>query len=232
MKKIIILAAIAFTTFTTEAQSKKGLFLDVRTGARIGGAVADNLTLKPGLNLQGGIGFMFNKYVGIKGDLGFNTFSSDLPLKPDAVDRSYVFRSSLQGILSISELAHFNIKNFGLNFHVGFGFSSFENPSWKKSQTILNDPYFKGNDDAIDIRIGLNPQYDITDHFSLDLDYTFNMFLFQGATVDRTQATTGITNFSTISVGLTYWFSSGKENFSGKGSSKMRFRKVKRFSKL
>lgn len=172
---------------------------------------------------------MFNKYVGIKGDLGFSTFSTKAPQDLSQIDKSYVNRISLEGILSISELANFNTRKFGLNFHTGVGIAAFSNPSAKKENS-----FFKENDHTIDWRVGLNPQYHISDHFSLDLDYSFNMLAIQDVTIDRATSINndrmGMTNFSTLTVGLTYWFKAPSNSTVRKGRYPMRFKKVDRFS--
>ncbi len=216
MKNIILLVLLTIVTFTTEAQtithnpkSKTGAFADLRVGTRFGGAVTDNITLSPGFNVQGGLGYMVSKYWGFKGDIGFSTFNSKKALTP-SFGGSTALRMSLQAILSISEVANFNIKNFGLNLHAGFGIATIKAKEWKKLNPNSQDPFIKGNDDVIDLRVGLNPQY----HFnkvplSLDLDFSFNMLALQDHTIDRSAYLNrqGMSNFSTLSVGLTCWLS-------------------------
>jgi len=210
MKRIIIGALIALTTFTTQAQTDEALFLDIKIGTRLGGEKSDLVTLGAGLNIQGGLGYMVNKFWGFKGDLGFNTIKTKSILNPGNGDRSAIVRSSLQGILDIAEIANFGIENFGLNIHSGFGFATIQNPSWKAAQTgEFNDPWIKGNDDVINIIFGLNPQYRINDRFHLDVDYSFNMLAKQDVTFDthnNVLTNGGMTNYSTLSFGITYSF--------------------------
>ena len=158
MKNFILIAIIALTTFNTQAQFKKrmfldGLFLDFKVGTRLGGETSDNVTLGAGFNIQGGVGYMFNKFYGIKGDLGFNTLKSVSVLNVGAASKGSIFRMSLEGVLSISELAQFGVKDFGLNLHAGFGLATIGNKNWKASATAsqLSDPFLKGKDDVINI---------------------------------------------------------------------------------
>ena len=214
MKNIILLTLFALVTLSTEAQvitfnekSKVGAFADFRVGTRFGGAVNDNIILSPGFNVQGGLGYMVSKYWGFKGDLGFSTFNSKKALTP-SFGGSSAARISLQAILSISEVANFNIKNFGLNLHAGFGIATIKAKEWKKLNPNAQDPFIRGNDDVINLRVGLNPKYHISNAFSLDLDFSFNMLAKQDHTIDRSaEISEGMTNYSTLSIGLTCWFS-------------------------
>jgi len=210
MKRIIIGALIALTTFTTQAQTDEALFLDFKIGTRLAGEESDLTTLGAGLNIQGGLGYMVTKIWGFKGDLGFNTIKTKSIANSNVVDRSALVRSSLQGVLDVAELANFGIENFGLNIHSGFGWSTIQNPSWKKAQTSeFTDPGIKGNDDVINIIIGLNPQYRINDRLYLDVDYSFNMLAKQDVTFDthnNIKINGGMTNYSTLSFGITYSF--------------------------
>jgi len=208
MKRIIIGAVIALTTLTAQAQTEEAVFLDFKIGTRLGGEKSDLVTLGAGLNIQGGLGYMVNKIWGFKGDFGFNTLKAISISNPGAGDRSAIGRLSIQGILDVAELADFGIENFGLNIHSGFGWSTIANPSWKASQTgEFTDPMLKGNDDVINIIFGLNPQYRINNRIHLDVDYSFNMLAKQDVTVDthnNVSTNGGMTNYSTLSFGITY----------------------------
>lgn len=233
MKNFILIAIIALTTFSTQAQFKKrlfldGMFLDLKVGTRLGGETSDNVTLGAGFNIQGGVGYMFNKFYGIKGDLGFNTLKSVSVANVGASSTGSIFRMSVEGVLSISELAQFGVKDFGLNLHAGFGLATIGNKDWKSTATAsqLSDPFLKGKDDVINIIVGLNPQFKLNQRIAMDLDFSFNMLALQDHTVDRTADIDrgGLTNYSTLSLGLTY-------NFSGMVVVPSRFRKAKRRKK-
>jgi hypothetical protein len=231
MKKIILIAIIALTTFNTDAQFKRrllldGLFLDLKLGSRFGGETSNNVTLNPGFNIQGGFGYMFSRYLGIKGDLGFNTLKTVDVTNIGSTAKGSIIRLSLEGVVSISELAKFGIPNFGLNLHAGAGIATIANKDWKATTPSLTDPFLKGNDDVINFIVGLNPQFEINENIALDLDFSYNMLTLQDHTVDRAQDIDrgGMTGYSTLSLGLTY-------RFTGMVIIPSRFRKAKRQTK-
>ena len=201
---------IFFLAFGASAQNS--LFFDLNVGGRFLGNVSDSSTLTPGIHLDGGVGYMFNPIWGIKGDLGYDTYRSfkDNSMNNE-IDRSYMIRASLQGLLSLSELFEFESREFELMFHAGFGFASQINPSYKTRFTdnggVFEDPYFKGNDDMINVIFGISPKYRIRDHFMMSFDLSGLVLLqesnFVDAVFDNTvnQGTGFILN---ASVGITY----------------------------
>lgn len=219
MKKGLFIIALAFT-FTSSAQStevfeglpsKAGMFFDLNVGSRFSGAKSDSVTLGAGIHVDGGIGYMFNGIIGIKGRLGFDTFKTIEVSNAGDEDKSLMISASLEGVLGIDQLANFGTPGFGLNFHAGFGFSTITNPSWKQSKLDVagfefQDPMFKGNDDMVNVIFGLTPKYIINDNISVNADFSFIMLLKQDHTVDRYNSvvTEGMTNYMTGSVGITY----------------------------
>ena len=222
MKKIII-TVIALTTFTTQAQTNTpviknanqadaGMFLDLHIGTRFGGIKSDNVTLGSGLNLEGGIGYMFNNWVGIKGDLSVGTIKTVEVSSLGSEDKSGYIRLGLHGLFDIASLADFGISNFSLIQHTGFGLATISNPSWKENREAagveFKDPLIKGNDDVFTLVFGLTPKYKINEHIALNLDFSFNLLMKQDHTFDRFSYITtggGTTNFSTLSLGMTYF---------------------------
>lgn len=208
MKKIFI-TLVSIISLNATAQDNSGVFFDFGVGTRLGGEVSDKATLGAGFHMNGGVGYMFTSYLGIKGDLGYNAFSAESVTDASDIDRSYMVRASIQGVLSISDLA-FNAEKFGLRFHTGFGLNTFSNPHYKEVYTETNefkDPYFKGNDDALSVIVGLTPEYIISEKLSITADVSYVTLFKQSHNIDREFGTTNIdknTGISTISVGVSY----------------------------
>lgn len=213
MKKFLV-AVLTITSLSATAQMESGLIFDLNLGARFGGKVSDQSTLGAGMVINGGVGYMFSNIVGIQGDLGYTPFNA----KEDGgtiEDRSATLRASLQGVLSVSELAGFGTDQFGLNFHAGFGFATNRNPyviqgdeeSVKAGKLNFADPMFKGQDDMVNVIFGLNPQYHINENISVNVDISHVLLLKQSQYLDRElnpqeeQLTGGHT---TATVGLRY----------------------------
>lgn len=209
MKKITFIVMI-FATLGAASQTEKGLFFDANLGMRVGGVTSTKSTVGPGFLADGGIGYMFNNYLGIEGHLGFNSFRAVNVNDNGVDDRSYLINSSIQAVLGISQLAGFGTEKFDLYVHTGFGFSSFSKPGFKKGykeNAEFGDRFFKGNDDAVNITFGLTPRFHINEKMSFNLDISHFVLFKQNHAIDReigntfVDGTTGVSNFS---LGITY----------------------------
>lgn len=187
----------------------KGLFLDANAGIRTGGGkVFGNNENNLNLHIDGGVGYMFNKYYGIKGDLGFDLFNikettAALP------DKSLTLRANVQGVLSISDLAQFGTPSFRLLLHAGPGISSNFNPSFRQGgSNRKNDKGFLGNDDMINVVAGLTGQYHLTRLLSLNFDVTTVYQTRQDHYLERMYRSAKINTYNSnmlnISVGVQY----------------------------
>lgn len=209
MKKLF-LALTLFTGFTSTAQTDGGLFMDLEIGSRFGGITTESTVMQTGLAIEGGIGYMFNNKFGVRGGLTFANFNA-VNVNNEAVsDRAGTIQATLQGVLSISQLANFGTEKFDLNFHAGFGFGSIFNPDFKEEYVEANgdfeDPMFKGNDDVVNVVFGLTPRFPINDKLAITLDVSHFLLLKQDHYVDRRYSNTllenGTQGFTTTTVGI------------------------------
>ena len=211
MKKLLFLV-ITMSTLSVSAQNDEGVFFDLNFGARFAGANSDLVTQGAGLNITGATGYMFSNIVGIRGVLGFDSFKTAVDGDSTGVeDKSYMLRATLEGVLSISQIANFGTDKFDLNFHAGFGFASHVNPSWKEDRLAVDgfefeDPALKGNDDMINVVFGLTPKYHINENISITADFSYVMLMKKDWTNDRynTKAVEGLDGIVNASVGLSY----------------------------
>lgn len=186
-----------------------GLFLDGNVGIRTGGGkVFTGNENKLNLHLDGGAGYMFNKYYGIKGDLGFDFFSVKDIASPNP-DKSLTLRANVQGVLSISDLAQFGVPNFRLLLHAGPGLSSNFNPSFRQGAgNIKNDRGLLGNDDMYNVLAGLTGQYHLSRVLSLNFDVTTIYQIKQNQYLERMYRPAFINDYNSnmlnISVGVQY----------------------------
>ena len=211
MKKLLFLV-ITMSTLSVSAQNDEGVFFDLNFGARFAGANSDLVTQGAGLNITGATGYMFSNIVGIRGVLGFDSFKTAVDGDSTGVeDKSYMLRATLEGVLSISQIANFGTDKFDLNFHAGFGFASHVNPSWKEDRLAVDgyefeDPALKGNDDMINVVFGLTPKYHINENISITADFSYVMLMKKDWTNDRynNTAVEGLDGIVNASVGLSY----------------------------
>ena len=223
MKKFLLLV-ITISSLGATAQYDEGVFFDLNIGARFAGANSDSVTMGPGLHIDGATGYMFSSIIGIRGVLGFDSFkTAEDGALTGVEDKSYMLRATLEGVLSISQLANFGTDDFDLNFHAGFGFATHVNPSYKDSRLAtegfeFKDPALKGNDDMINIVFGLTPKYNINKSISINADFSYVMLMKKDHTNDRFNnvAVTGLDGIVNASLGITYMI-----------HRKMKFAKVK-----
>ncbi|MCO4813958.1 MAG: outer membrane beta-barrel protein [Flavobacteriales bacterium] len=215
MKKLLLLV-ITISSLSVSAQNDEGVFFDLNIGARFAGASSEFADQGAGLNITGATGYMFSNIIGIRGVLGFDSFKTSTEGMAEGVattveDKSYMLRGTLEAVLSISQLAKFDVENFDLNFHAGFGFASHVNPSWKDDRLAeegfeFEDPALKGNDDMINVVFGLTPKYHINENISIIADFSYVMLMMKDHTNDRYNnvAVDGLDGVVNASVGISY----------------------------
>lgn len=209
MKKIVVIL-LMFVSLGATSQTDKGMFFDASMGMRIGGETSTLSTVGPGFHANGGIGYMFNNWIGIEGNLGLNTFKAISVADNGITDRSILINSSLQAVIGLSQLIGFGTEKFDLYLHTGFGFSSFSNPAFKdgfKETAEFGDRFFKGNDESMNITFGLTPRFHVNEKISVNLDASYFLLFGQNHSLDREIGDTfidGATGITNISLGITY----------------------------
>jgi hypothetical protein len=210
MKKLLFTIFLISSTVASAQNNKGEWFIDANGGARFGGKVSELSDLKTGVHLDGGVGYMINSVFGVKFDAGYDTYKT-VRISDENIDRSYAIRGTVEGLISLSELFKFGVKEFDLTFHAGYGFTTHVNPSVREADEaagrVWNDNTVKGNDDYVNIQIGLTPRYNINEQFSINLNYATLLLPIQDHYVDmghdRSRATDlGIIH--NVSLGIHY----------------------------
>ncbi len=196
--------------FGASAQTEKGLFFDANAGVRLGGETSSKSTVDPGFHLHGGVGYMFNNFIGVQGKLGFNTVKAVNVIESGVDDRSYLLNITAEAVLGVSELAGFGTEKFDLFVHAGGGISTIGNPGYKRRYEETrewNDKLFKGNDDSFNAIFGITPKYHLDENISFSLDIAYFMMFNQTYSLDREIGNTlvsGSKGMTNISLGITY----------------------------
>ena len=214
------LFTILFTVVAlfSNAQFIKKLSIDVNIGGRFGGAVSDTVildksaSLSPGIHVDGGVRYQLSDLISVRGGLSYDGFKTTLG---ESTDKAGLISGSVEAIVNLKSIKFMSFipEKIGLNFHAGFGLSTMANPSFKKSFEDNNiefaDPGLKGNDDMVNIVLGLTPQYKLNDKISINLDLSTKLLVKQSLYVNASQdsrlnETTG--NIINVAVGATYKF--------------------------
>lgn len=104
-------------------------------------------------------------------------------------------------------------EKIGLNFHAGFGLSTLYNTNFtdaaEKAGIEFSDPGLKGNDDMVNIVLGLTPQFKLNDKISINLDLSTKLLVKQSLYVNPGQdprVNDKMGNIFNVAVGATYKF--------------------------
>jgi hypothetical protein len=209
MKKILVLLALA-ANFGANAQTEKGLFFDANMGTRFGGTTSELATLRPGFHADAGMGYMFNNFIGIKGQIGFNRFTAVSAADEGIKDFSSMFNANLECVFGLSQVIGFGTERFDLYLHSGVGMNAFSNKGYKESyleNKEFEDRLFKGSDEAFNVSFGLTPTFHVNEKISLRLDVAHFVIFGQSNTVDRQIGNSPldkVTGVSTTTIGLSY----------------------------
>lgn len=120
-----------------------------------------------------GARYMLNPKFGFKLDLGYDNFensSKSLPFK------STFYRANIQGVVNLGRVLDFEEFAKNLNFQAHFG------PGY----AILNSDGFEGNDQIVNVLLGLTAQYKITERIAVNADFTMVNNIRQHYTFDGT----------------------------------------------
>ena len=219
------LFTILFTVVAlfSNAQFIKKLSLDVNVGGRFGGAVADsvpNYKVSPGIHADGGVRYQLNELISIRGGLSYDGFktSRDKMYESDTAnleDNSSLISGSIEAVVNLKKIKFMSFipEKMGLNFHAGFGLSTLFNTNFtdaaEKAGIKFSDPGLKGNDDMINIVLGLTPQFKLNDKISINLDLSTKLLVKQSLYVNPGQDSRlndKMGNIFNVAVGATYKF--------------------------
>jgi hypothetical protein len=192
---------------------KVGWFADINVGMRMLGATSAAADLGVGFSGNAGIGFLMSDRIGVKGRIDYNrfSFSPGIGAAPEAGGGAMSF--SLEAVTDLIPLStqKTKIRKWRIALHGGFGYTSYNNKSFKEDRLAqdsdyFNDPVIKGNDDMGHMILGITPQYHFDGNWSINLDFS-SFFLFkQDFTFDNYNGErfNGIGNISNLTFGVTF----------------------------
>ena len=217
------LFTILFTVVAlfSNAQFIKKLSLDVNVGGLFGGSVSDdtltNFKVSPGIHADGGVRYQLNELISIRGGISYDGFKTtgDVTSDSTSTDNSSLISGSIEAVVNLKKLKFMSFipEKIGLNFHAGFGLSTLFNTNFtdaaEKAGIEFSDPGLKGNDDMINIVLGLTPQFKLNDKISINLDLSTKLLVKQSLYVNPGQdsrVNDKMGNIFNVAVGATYKF--------------------------
>jgi len=191
---------------------KQGWFLDGNVGARFLGKTSSTAEMSTGLSMNGGIGYVFNEFIGAKGRLDYNGYKVSPGHLTNVSNKSHSISLSAEAVVKLLQLiGPTKARDYALNFHAGFGITSLFNPEYNRYVTNdlgrkLDDPFIKGADDMFHIVLGINPQFHLSSKVSVNLDLSHFIQFKQHRTYDTFNGirADGVTGVMGITLGMTY----------------------------
>jgi OmpA-OmpF porin, OOP family len=168
MKKLLLLVSLFVFSYTIaqEAEMQGASFnkwsIDLNGGLSRptapfeGGYFVDDFSF---YHVDLGARHMFNPKFGFKLDFGYDSFensSNSLPFK------SVYYRANIQGVVNLGRVLNFEdfAKNLNFQAHFGPGYS------------FLTSDGFSGEDQIVNVLLGLTAQYKLTERVALNADFT------------------------------------------------------------
>lgn len=175
---------------------------DVNAGVRLLSmeSTKDYTASPVGIHASGAFGYMTNPKFGIKGSVGFDQIASNNDVL-NIKSTSNILRTTVYGVAGISHIAKMKAENFNLNLNVGIGTSTLMNKDYKlgRSKILVN------NDNMLHVNLGINPQFHIGKHWSINTNIEMVNLLLSDVNADFAQNhTKGYANYFTASVGLAF----------------------------
>jgi len=199
MKNTILLLAFIIVSFTSRAQKVDNITFEVSYGMSVPlnfESLVSDENFNSISHLDGGIRYMFNKNIGVKGELAYDKFGgkqSNYGLQTLMVDAQLYYNlGSLVGLVYATK------EKVGVFAHAGFGVAS--NKSLNNNITDYAGTYI----------MGLSPLFKLSNDFALssDISYKLNMkqmLLFDGTLFADPTVTYRNSSHYSFSLGVIYY---------------------------
>ena len=204
MKNLLILLLLGVSYTSIQAQMKDKISLEGCYGLSIPinfVSTKSNANFNSTSHLGGGIRYMFNQNIGIKGELSYDKFSAnntDLGMNSTGINTQIYYNlGKLVGLVYVTN------ETLGLFVHSGFGL-------------VINKSLNNINSDRAGVYcIGLTPLFKLSHQFALSSDFSYKMGFKQNLCFDGTfspNSTLVNNNLSTftITLGAIYYLGDSK----------------------
>ena len=131
---------------------------------------------------------------------GFNSFIT----KDGGNNKTNYVNASIEAVYTISSLFIKKQSNFSFLMHAGPGIATM----WNKDLQELNpmDPYFKNQDDIINLNFGFTPQFSLSSHWDINMDLSYTYNFEQNRAFDYTKSGNKTAMLYNLTLGVNYKF--------------------------
>lgn len=202
MKLKLLIAVGMLSTTLVNGQEKESSKLSLGLSYGIIGSVNETIAIESSssnsVRLNGK--YMFKPNFGLMLTGGINSFVT----RDGGDTKTNYGNASIEAVYAISSLFNLKQSNFSFLLHAGPGIATM----WNKDVQVLdpNDPYFKNQDDMINLNFGFTPQLSLSSHWDVNMDLSYTYNLKQDRVFDFTQIGNKTAMMYNLTLGLTYKF--------------------------
>jgi hypothetical protein len=168
MKIKIILAALILSSNFSFGQSKlTNLSFGLNYGIHGSMNQESNISVSSSNALTLNVKYKFKPNFGLILFAGYDAFNT----KSINFSKTNYANVSIEAIYNLSSVLKLNVEKFDLNIHAGPGIATMWNSSFVDANA--QDPYIKNNDDIVTLNIGINPEYNFSNKFAVNVDFSY-----------------------------------------------------------
>lgn len=168
MKIKIILAALILSSNFLFGQSKlTNLSFGLNYGMHGTMNQESNISVSSSNALTLNVKYQFKPNFGLILFAGYDAFNT----KSINFSKTNYANVSIEAIYNLSSVLKLNVEKFDLNIHAGPGIATMWNTSFVDANA--QDPYIKNNDDIVTLNVGINPEYNFSSKFAVNVDFSY-----------------------------------------------------------
>jgi hypothetical protein len=202
MKLKLLVAIVMLSATFVNGQEKEPSKLSMGLNYGIIGSVGEAISIESfssnSIRLNGK--YMLKPNFGLMLVGGFNSFIT----KDGGNTKTNYVNASIEAVYTISSLFIKKQSNFSFLMHAGPGIATM----WNKDLQELNpmDPYFKNQDDIINLNFGFTPQFSLSSHWDINMDLSYTYNFEQNRAFDYTKSGNKTAMLYNLTLGVNYKF--------------------------
>jgi hypothetical protein len=202
MKLKLLVAIVMLSATFVNGQEKEPSKLSMGLNYGIIGSVGEAISIESfssnSIRLNGK--YMLKPNFGLMLVGGFNSFIT----KDGGNTKTNYVNASIEAVYTISSLFIKKQSNFSFLMHAGPGIATMWNKDLQESNPM--DPYFKNQDDIINLNFGFTPQFSLSSHWDINMDLSYTYNFEQNRAFDYTKSGNKTAMLYNLTLGVNYKF--------------------------
>lgn len=168
MKTKFLIATLFLSTTLVFGQDKLNkLSFGLNYGLHGSMTQANNISTSTSNALCLNVKYKFKPNFGLALFGGYDAFNT----KSSSSSKTNYANFSLEAVYNLSTIMKHDVKEIDINLHAGPGIATMWNSDFE--DVNAQDPYIKNHDDIVTFNFGINPEYNFSEKFALNVDFTY-----------------------------------------------------------